>query len=664
MFLEHLHSPAGNGAIKYFGKMIYDNKSYRQNNKRIGQGVKVVNVVLKIVKYTLVVITAMLLIAVFYATGIISTVDLTPFERIVKNSEIYSTKIKFEEGALVNREEFDLFLKFTRSESYPSDFLNKLVSTGALRVRAKDYEIQKDFETEGLYRNDCKELYCFQNYQLFQNIPSDMWKGLIGIEDFRFLSHSGVDFRSILRAIIIDIKEMRMVQGGSTLTQQLVKNLYLTNEKKLSRKLKELIISLYLESKYEKDKILELYFNEVFWGSINGVRVKGVYAASVLYFGKRPAELTPYESAILVSMLKGPNYFHPIKHMERLKKRANVVYEVLKEKSMTPITINYKWNDVTWSNWSKNLEKESNKILYRSLWWTTTEESRFDEYERYVLKIKALEKLSSANYENLAFKAMIKDLQTSNIYSFYSKYERDKEKAIKEEKHQIGSTIKPIVYGIYRKLGLDWNVEVSTAPITVKLKSGDWEPKDSEKITEEFVTASEALVRSINRPLIRLAVKYGFDEIEKELSPKLPDMKKPLAEYPAQLLGAYEISMGSYMDLYENFIIDNCKDFENDSVLLVLSDPTKTTVRKAVGKNLREMRFFGKTGTTNSGYDNWYVAFDGRYLSLFWFGYEGARDGQMLKLYGSTTSFKVFNDFSRDKGKRFNELSCEIINNQ
>lgn len=621
------------------------------------------NITLKFIKYIFYLSVSAVFAFVLYASSVISTVDLAPFERIVKNSEINSKKILFEEGALVNKDEFRSFLMFTNSMDFPGAILNKLIDTGALKDVKEDYQILRDFELNGLYKNDCKELYCFQSYQLFQNIPSNMWKGLIGIEDFRFLSHSGVDLRSILRAIIIDIKEMKMVQGGSTLTQQLVKNLYLTNEKKISRKLKELIISIYLESKYEKDKILELYFNEVYWGSINGVRAKGVYAAAILYFGKRPTELNPYEAAILVSMLKGPNYFHPIKHMERLKKRANIVYEILKEKSMTPITINYKWNDVAWTKWSQGLEKEKNKILYKALWWTTTESNNYDEYERFVLKSKSLQRLNSFDYEDLAFKALVKDLKTGEVYSFYSKYERDKEKAMAQEKHQIGSTIKPVVYGILRELGLEWDKKVETSPITMKLKSGEWEPKDSEKIQEEFVTAKEALERSINRPLIRLAIEYGLDKIEEKLKLRLPDLKVPLAEYPAQLLGAYEISMNDYLLLYENFIKDNCRDFENDSVLLVLSDPTQTTVRKAVGANLRDMRFFGKTGTTNAGYDNWYVSFDGRHLSLFWFGYEGARDGEKLKLYGSTTSFKVFNDFNRDKGKRFNELSCEIINN-
>lgn len=621
------------------------------------------NITLKLVKYLFYISLFALVAFVIYASSVISTVDLAPFERIVRNSEINSRKIIFEEGSLVNKDEFRSFLMFTSSDAFPSSVLLKLLETGALKEVRDDYQIMKDFEISGLYNNDCKELYCFQSYQLFQNIPSNMWKGLIGIEDFRFLSHSGVDLRSILRAIIIDLKEMKMVQGGSTLTQQLVKNLYLTNEKKLSRKLKELIISIYLESKYEKDKILELYFNEVYWGSINGVRAKGVYAASVLYFGKRPTELSPYEAAILVSMLKGPNYYHPIKHMERLKKRANVVYEILKDKSMTPITINYKWNDMTWAKWSQNLEREKNKILYKALWWTTTESNDYDEYERYVLKSKAMQKLKSYDYEDLAFKAIIKDLKSRESYSFYSKYERDKMKAMAEEKHQIGSTIKPIIYGILRELGLEWEQKISTSPIKLKLKSGEWEPKDSETIKEEYVTAKEALVRSINRPLIKLVMEYGVDKVEEKLKLRLPDLKVPLGEYPAQLLGAYEISMNDYLALYENFIKDNCKDFENSSVLLVLSDPNQTTVRKTVGASLREMRFFGKTGTTNAGYDNWYVSFDGRYLSLLWFGYEGARVGKKLKLYGSTTSFKVFNDFNRDKGKRFNELSCEIINN-
>ncbi|MDD0854770.1 transglycosylase domain-containing protein [Halobacteriovorax sp. GB3] len=597
-----------------------------------------------------------------YVTKLIAEVDLTPFEKIRGKDNFKTAVSSFEAGSFVDREEFENYLLFSSDSRSMDILLDELKRERYLSEDKNSYLLEKDFEIEGLFRNDCEDLYCFQYYMSFANIPADMWKGLIGVEDNRFLTHKGIDLKSILRAIIIDIKEMKMVQGGSTITQQLVKNLYLTNEKKLSRKLKEIIISIYLEYKYEKEMILELYFNEIYWGSMYGLRMKGIYTASLFYFKKKPHTLNPYETAILVSMLKGPSYYNPVRHVNRLKQRANIVYEKLKEKSLTPIVKSFQWDDEQWSRWSESLKSETRAKILKSLWWTSTEKSDYDEYDRYILKHKAIKRLGEIKYENVAFKGVIKNLQTQKQYGFYSKYERDKEKALTSEPHQIGSTIKPIVYGIFQDFGKKWSDSVDTGPIELKLISGTWSPREASKKEIESATLKTALLMSLNRPLIRVANEIGFDKIEPFLAEYFENLQKPLAEYPAQLLGAIEIPISSYLDIYEKFIRKSCKTYKENSVIDVLSDPTITTIRRVVGKSLKDMRFFGKTGTTNQGYDNWYVSFDGVNLGLFWVGYEGKRDGDELKLYGSTTAFKVFNDFSRDKGKRFNELNCEIFN--
>jgi penicillin-binding protein 1B len=140
-----------------------------------------------------------------------------------------------------------------------------------------------------------------------------------------------------------------------------------------------------------------------------------------------------------------------------------------------------------------------------------------------------------------------------------------------------------------------------------------------------------------------------------------------LKEYPSTLLGSIELSMFDLKDSYSKFIVEECKKIKEgtrtfeESVLYLLSDPNTTTVENTVDEVMQKLRFFGKTGTTNNGYDNWYVAFDGKNLTLVWVGYEGERKTKSLGLYGATTAFNVFQNYFRDRGKRFNQFGCELV---
>ena len=186
------------------------------------------------------------------------------------------------------------------------------------------------------------------------------------MEDIRFIFHKGVDLRSILRALWVDLKAGSFVQGGSTITQQLVKNLYLSNEKTISRKIKEFIIALYIEQVYSKEKILETYLNEFVWGSLQGTKVKGVSSAAIFYFGKNVRYLEPYEAAILIAMLKGPYFYHPIRRPNRLRKRVNLIFEKLKNLSLFPATEGL-WGDLIWSKWRGRLIQLEVNDPYKSL---------------------------------------------------------------------------------------------------------------------------------------------------------------------------------------------------------------------------------------------------------------------------------------------------------
>jgi penicillin-binding protein 1B len=607
-------------------------------------------------------------------------------EKTQKENNYYTTidpNIVLEAGSVVKKNELEAFYLFSAEKESFDEFYNQKKSTNAL-YDLKEVpglvQINQNIEMKNLLANDCQEIYCYQHYISFDYIPSIFWKGLIGVEDQRYLEHFGVDLKSIARAFVTNIRKGRFEQGGSTISQQLVKNMFFTNEKTFSRKLKEMVMSIYVESKFPKEKILEAYLNEVYWGALQGIKVKGVLAASYFYFGKKPSEISAYEGSILISLLKGPSYFSPLKKIDRLKERANIVYNKLIEENQIPNDKALIWNDKQWNKWVDQLKLQEKQQYYQSLWRTLHDnEPTLPAYEKFVLiqkvadvRNKINEKFATSKtpgaYNDISVKVMLGPVNSNNWYSYYSRVERNKEKALFSEKHQVGSTIKPIIYSVYEEFGKKLDDKVSTKEIKLQLKSGPWSPKEAHNMKEPEVTLIDALLKSLNRPVIRVADEIGFDKVEEKVKPYFKNLKTPLKEFPSELLGSMELSVSELRDVYAQFLKDECKKIkagERDqaqSVLYALSDPNVTTVEHSVDAVMQKLRFFGKTGTTNNGYDNWYVAFDGKNLSIVWVGYEGERKTKSLGLYGATTAFNVFQNYYRDRGKRFTQFGCDLVN--
>jgi penicillin-binding protein 1B len=617
-----------------------------------------------------------------YSTLKETAVDILEEKTLRTNDPYFSIfqPVILEEASIVKKEDLQTFFSFSAEKITFEEFYDQNKED----LNFSDNSdlpglIQVDKETTftSLMSNDCKEIYCYQHYLPFEYIPSIFWKGLIGVEDQRYLDHFGVDLKSLLRALFTNLKTMRYTQGGSTISQQLVKNLFFTSEKTFVRKIKEMIVSVYIESRFPKEKILEAYLNEVHWGSLQGIKIKGVFAASLYYFGKKPSEISPFEGAILIGLLKGPGYFHPIKNTERLMERADVVFKKLVKENFIPDDPSLIWNKKDWQKWIAKLKKAETTRYNQAVWQTLNDQDpSISMYEKYVLiqktidvKNKIKEKFGDKfNTSDISVKVLLGSITDNHWYTYYSRVERNKEKAINIERHQVGSTIKPIIYSTYLDLGRRMDDYVSTEPLTLKLKSGNWSPRESHKDIPEKVTMTEALLKSYNRPIVRVAEEIGFNNVEERLKFFFPALKSPLAEFPSELLGGMELSMSELKDVYSLFIrtecakIKNSERFMDQSVLQLLSDPNQTTVERSVDVIMQKLRFFGKTGTTNNGYDNWYVAFDGKNLTLVWVGYEGQRKTKSLGLYGASTAFDVFQNYYRDRGRRFQQFGCELIN--
>ena len=602
------------------------------------------------------------------------TIQEIPFDRL----ELYQVSEQAElalgeagelqSSSVVNRELLANFLLFSRVNGGADAKINDWIEEKILTQKGQSsLEVQSDLKLPQLLKNHCADLYCYQHKMSFREIPSILWKGLIGIEDSRFLDHRGVDWRSIMRALISDLKEMKFVQGGSTITQQLVKNLFLSNEKKLMRKIREMIIALYIEEVYSKENILESYFNEVVWGALEGIRIKGIFAASAFYFNKKPSELDEFEATILISLLKGPAFFHPLRHPERLKARARLVYEILKEQGHYSSEFQVEWSDSEWDDWMKSLKLKTDSLAKRNIWRSlATGPQKMDQFDHYILT-NSIERVLSESKEkttgDLAAKLLIVDLAggaSEEIFRYYTKYERLTDPAIENERHMVGSIFKPYFYQYLLALGADKNQPIQTSEIQLKLKSGSWSPRELARDLPPTVSMTEALQRSLNRPLVHLAQEMGWKELGEKLGNRIPRFLKPLAEYPSQLLGAMELTMPEILDLYRDFISVECSRPDwSDGPMGWLMDPTQTTLRRVIRPELEGIEFFSKTGTSNDGLDNLFLFYDGRWLGVIWFGVDGSREGLSgTNFFGSTTAFAIYQSFIMQRGKRFTELEC------
>lgn len=555
------------------------------------------------------------------------------------------------------------YLWGTSQQSYEA-WEKSLLSTNKVTIEKKDIVSEKEVILPPLINNNCKDVFCLQRRIAFSTIPGQLWKGLIGIEDYRYLDHKGVDFRSLLRALWHDIKVMKLEQGGSTLTQQLVKNLYYSNERKFSRKIKEMIVSVYLEWKYSKEEILSAYFNEVEWGSFQGIKIKGIYAASLMYFDKKPSFLSEYEVSVLIGLLKGPYYYSPFRHEKRLRQRTNIVFSKLQELGLVS-SLAIKWDEKQFKLWVDSLKARSQDVDVYSVW--VIGQKNINTFSNYTLvneQHKLIKKLKSKYpLADWASKVSVwKKVKSTykNIYKHYTKVERLQSKAFEEERHQVGSLLKPIVYGLLIDNGLKLDDKVSSQRETFKLKSGDWSPRESHKTEADEVTYLTALMTSMNNPIVRATREYGFDKIEIGLSKIISNLHTPLSEYPAQLLGSVEMSIDELGKAYQGFIEKSCAEIKRKPLIEALSDPKKTTIRHRVGKSLGQMKFFGKTGTTNSGFSNWFVGHNGDELFIGWVGVENvATVKKKLKVYGSNTSFLLYRNFYENRGQYFSEMACQ-----
>jgi penicillin-binding protein 1B len=372
-----------------------------------------------------------------------------------------------------------------------------------------------------------------------ENLPSHVTHAVLAAEDTRFFKHLGVDPLGILRAVYMNIRYGSIRQGGSTLTQQLAKNYFLTSERTFSRKFKELLISFILEYQFEKKEILEIYLNEIYFGQKGSVSINGIGKASFLYFGKSIDQLDVGEAATLAGLIKGPNLYSPYKNPELCRKRRNIVLKAMHKNGwlsnsglqgvlVSPIhTAGFEeygreapfFMDYLEGQLQKLYKPEALSSLGLSIY--TTLDTRVQAAAENAVQngLKRLERLYPAvrrqdSEQQLQAAAIVMQPRTGAILAMVGgrDYSVSQFNRMTHARRQPGSTFKPFVYlsALDRFTPIS---RLSNMPRTIEKNGTIWRPKNFEPDAPPVVTLRSALAHSYNLATIDLALKVGLEKI-------------------------------------------------------------------------------------------------------------------------------------------------------
>jgi penicillin-binding protein 1B len=530
-----------------------------------------------------------------------------------------------------------------------------------------------------------------------QDVPDMLSKALVLIEDKDFYSHHGVAPMSILRALMVNIAAGRTVQGGSTLTQQLVKNLFLTREKSLVRKAKEALMALIIDARYSKDVILQAYLNEVFLGQNGDTGVYGFGLASYFYFDRPLNELNLIEITTLVGIIKGPSYYHPRKHPQRVQKRRNLVLRLLFENNHLqrreyeqlieqPVTL-ASGASLTRDKHPAFMDKvrrelrgilDDPDIRQSGLKVFTTLDSNAQRKAEDALSkgIDAQEKRINTN--DLEAAMVITDIDSGEIRSIVGGRNTQFQgfnRAL-DAKRSIGSLIKPAIYLTALEQSANYNLATPLTDEPIKLKSTYgkmWEPQNSDLTFRGQVPLITALIRSLNVPTVGLGMTLGLDTIADTIW-RL-GVEEEISLYPALTLGAVNFSPiqvnqmyqtiannGLYIPLHALTAIMSTDDQllwrftdegeqradEKATYLLnyALHKVTLEGTAKAIKVAFPDINMAGKTGTTDDYRDSWFSGFDKNILVTSWIGRD---DNRPVNLSGASGALQLFIDYQKQQ---------------
>ncbi len=534
----------------------------------------------------------------------------------------------------------------------------------------------------------------------FSEVPRQLVNAVIAIEDRRFYDHGGIDFRSIGRALNEDIFGNGRLQGASTITQQLVKNFYLTSEKSLKRKLNEAAMAVLLERKLTKNQILELYFNEVYLGQRGPVSIQGISEASRFYFHKDVRNIDVPEAALLAGMLQAPRRYNPYLYTERARARRNTVLlcmknagnissEQYKTFASTPVVVQPYDGATGKVSYFVDLLRKQLAGEY------SPDDLRRRDYRIFTtldfeMQQAAEESVAGglARIDKIRFKKVGKQAQacliaiepsTGFVRAFVGgrSYSQSQFNRLTQALRQPGSSFKPFVYAaalesFFQKGRQMYSPAtlVNDEPWGLPLTSAVWQPKNYDGRYHGIVSMRNALANSMNIATARLAEEVGLGRIA-ALSSDLGFQH--IQPYPSLALGAFEVSPWQLIQAYtvlanggkklELSTIKKMTDSQgavlvqnhprsarvlHSQTAYIITDMLKSVITSGTGASVRRwglsQGIAGKTGTTNNYKDAWFVGYTPDLICLVWVGYD---DNTSLNMNGAQAALPIWADFMK-----------------
>ncbi len=523
------------------------------------------------------------------------------------------------------------------------------------------------------------------------DVPEKLTNTLIAVEDRTFYRHHGVSLRAMARALYADIKAGGVVQGGSTLTQQLVKNFFLTNQRSISRKFNEALMALLLELRYSKDEILETYLNEVYLAQDGQRAIHGFGLGSQFFFQRPPSELSDAQIALLVGMVKGPSYYDPRRYPDRALERRNLVLRIMRETGILSdaeeqaarreplgLVSAGKRTSTTFPAFLDLVRRQLRRD-YQEADLTTEGLKIFttlDPQVQWALQTGIGERLDAlgAGAEAMQAAGVVTSASNGEVLALeggrvpgFAGFNR----ALDAER-PIGSLVKPAVYltALEHPQQFTLATLIEDEPYRVEQRGAPpWEPLNYDKQFHGDVMLYQALAQSYNVATARLGMTVGLDQVIQTL--RRLGVSEPLKAYPSLLLGTAELSPLEVTTFYQTFAsggyltpLRSIRAVMNADGELLQRYPLKVTRVIEPGPALlitRAMqgvvsqgtahalnRYFssefglaGKTGTTDDLRDSWFAGFDGDRLGVVWMGRD---DNQSTGLSGSTGAMQIWRD--------------------
>ena len=517
------------------------------------------------------------------------------------------------------------------------------------------------------------------------DVPQHVRQAFIAIEDARYFQHSGIDPIRIVGALWADIKAGGYHQGGSTITQQLSKMIFLKPEKTITRKIKEMALALMLERKYSKDRILELYLNQAYFGS----QAYGIQAAAEAYFGKDVSQLNVAEGALLAALPKAPSAYSPFQNPERSRQRRDHVLQRMQINgfipqdtcrraslaALPPVFHGRKYQAPYFVDYcQKDLEKTyGDRLFTTGLKIYTTLDARLQAAAEAAI-LKGMADLEARGVIGVQAALVALALDTGHIKAMVggADYDRSQFNRATQALRQPGSAFKPFVYMAALEKGFRSDSLIQDMPVAIPFNNGrqTWQPRNYTGRFSGEVTLKEALARSLNAATVNLALQVGLKNVIE--TARMAGIHSTMHMVYPTVLGASEVTLLELVSAYGSLatgrqvvpvsmdrIIDKAASSlwePGGAPSTILPSPAVAAIREMLASVVTdgtgrqalslERTVYGKTGTTNANADALFIGFDNELVVGVWVGRDN-RESIGPKETGARAALPIWVDFMK-----------------